>query len=178
MATSTVTVSSTKVGELRANMNSSSRNFISRVPGALMRSRCGMQARSLALSARANADSDPFDTDMAKAMEKQYGFGQGKRVHWGVLTRDADQDELNDQSPETQQRRATLRELAATEMVNIDNDERARRKVIAGFAGLVALVVATGLTVGEVNNPLIRGGAMYLPLAISIGFYGSGQQGL
>lgn len=37
-------------------------------------------------------------------------------------------------------------------------------------------VVATGLTVGEVNNPLIRGGAMYLPLAISIGFYGSGQQ--
>lgn len=48
--------------------------------------------------------------------------------------------QLNDQSPETQQRRATLRELAATEMVNIDNDERARRKVIAGFAGLVALV--------------------------------------
>lgn len=127
---------------------------------------------------RANADADPFDNDMGKTTAKQYGFGEGKRVVWGVLSKEVDPSELNDQSAEALARRAALKEAAAADLVNIDPDERSKRKTIATGAGVVALLVATGLTVGDVTNPLIRGAAMYVPLAIMYGFYGSGQQGL
>lgn len=59
-------------------------------------------------------------------------------------------------------KRAALREKATAELVNIDDEERTKRKLIGAGAGVVALVAAVGLSVGGVTNPLIRGAVMYL----------------
>jgi hypothetical protein len=70
--------------------------------------------------------------------------------------------QLDDTSETTMAKRAALREKAAAELVNIDDEERAKRKLIGAGAGVVALVAAVGLSVGGVTNPLIRGAVMYL----------------
>lgn len=134
--------------------------------------------RSTSRRTLVRASADPFDNEMGNSIIKKYGTGEGKRVHWGVLSQEVPESELNNTSKEVLAKRAALREAAAAELVNIGQDERSRRKTMAAGAGLVALVVATGLTANDVTNPLIRGAAMYLPLAIAFGFYGSGQQGL
>lgn len=115
---------------------------------------------------------------MAKAMEKTFGMGQGKRVSWGFLTEDVPAEVLQDERAETLAKRRALMDAAAAELVNIDDVERSKRKTIGAGAAVVAVLVATGLTVGGVTNPLIRGAAMYLPLAMAFGLYGSGSQGL
>jgi hypothetical protein len=63
-------------------------------------------------------------------------------------------------------KRAALREKAAAELVNIDDDERSKRKLVGAGAGVVALLAAVGLSVGGVTNPLIRGAVMYLVRAV------------
>jgi len=122
--------------------------------------------------------SGAFDNDMAKAMEKTFGMGEGKRVSWAFSTTQVPQVELDDTSEATMAKRAALREKAAAELVNIDDDDRSKRKLVGAGAGVVALLAAVGLSVGGVTNPLIRGAVMYLPLAMSFGLYGSGQKGL
>ena len=38
--------------------------------------------------------SGAFDNDMAKAMEKTFGMGEGKRVSWAFTTKQVPQEEV------------------------------------------------------------------------------------
>ena len=107
---------------------------------------------------------------MKVAIDK--GFKIGKSITWGVLQREVDPKKVPNDAGQTA-RRAT----AASELVNIDDKERSRRKT-AGSVGAVVSTVLYGVLVSAKVSALSLGLAMYLPVAFSMGFIESGRQGL
>lgn len=110
-------------------------------------------------------------SDVAREIiEKQFKIG--KRVQWGVFQGDVKEQDVPDAGT-----RAALREIAARELVNIDDEERARRTTVGKVGGVVAAVsyfaaVYLGLDI------VPRTALTYFPLALSLGFLQSGKQGL
>ena len=110
-------------------------------------------------------------SDVAREIiEKQFKIG--KRVQWGVFQGDVKEEDVPDAGT-----RAALREIAARELVNIDDEERARRTTVGKVGGVVAAVsyfaaVYLGLDI------VPRTALTYFPLALSLGFLESGKQGL
>lgn len=110
-------------------------------------------------------------SDVAReVIEKQFKIG--KKIQWGVLQADVEEEDIPDD-----QTRAALREVATRELVNIDDDERARRTLVGKVSGVIAAASYFGaLYLGLDFVP--RTAITYFPLALSIGFLESGKQGL
>jgi len=107
---------------------------------------------------------------MKEAIEKT--FKVGKSIQWGVLQ--ADVDPANIPSEEEQKKRIAV---ASTELINIDADERGRRRT-AGLAGAFVASIVYGATIYFHTPFLYRAAAIYLPVAFSAGFLQSAQSGL
>ena len=100
------------------------------------------------------------------------GFKEGKSIAWGVLQRDLDEADV----PNKKEREKRKKE-AAKELVNIDSNERNRRK-IAGSVGAVFSTVLYGVLVTTKVSTITLGLSMYFPVALSLGFIESGRKGL
>ena len=110
-------------------------------------------------------------SDVAReVIEKQFKIG--KKIQFGVLQADVNAEDIPDD-----QTRAALREVATRELVNIDDEERARRTLVGKVSGAIAAVSYFGaLYLGLDFVP--RTAVTYFPLALSLGFLESGKQGL
>jgi hypothetical protein len=107
---------------------------------------------------------------MKNSIEKS--FTVGKSVTWGVLMKDVDSSNTPDEST-----MAKLRKMASENLTNIDSTERDRRK----FAGQIGILASAGIYacmlffhVGLIYRII----GLYFPVAFSIGFYKSGENGL
>ena len=119
----------------------------------------------------AMVSSDTGPSDVAKEIiEKQ--FKVGKSVQWGVLQADVDEAKVPDDNT-----RATLRDVASRELVNIDDKERARRTLVGKASGLLT-VLSFAASLHYHLDIIPRTIAIYLPLSLSLGFLESGKQGL
>ena len=78
---------------------------------------------------------------------------------------------------EKEKERKAKRELATRQLINIDDTERNRRKLI-GQATAVLTTVIYGATFYFHSGIVARAASIYLPLAFSVGFYESGKKGL
>eukprot|EP00438_Fugacium_kawagutii_P034429 Skav211620 [mRNA] locus=scaffold3083:412776:415594:- [translate_table: standard] len=81
-----------------------------------------------------------------------------------------------DQSPEAQARRAELRAAAARDLVNIDDEERERRRVASYAFAAFAVVLAVFLLWS--NAPWYSRGALFPVVALGWGFNLSAKEGL
>ena len=61
--------------------------------------------------------------------------------------------------------------------MNIDLDERGRRKAMGTAAGAAAVAATAALSAFDVTNPAVRAVALYLPIAACVGMLSSGQAG-
>lgn len=107
---------------------------------------------------------------MKEVIETQ--FKVGKSVVFGVFQQEPDLDKAG-----TEKERKAKRDLAAQKLVNIDDTERNRRKLI-GQATAVLTSVIYGATFYFHAGIVARAASIYLPLAFSVGFYESGKKGL
>lgn len=101
------------------------------------------------------------------------GSGVGSRVKWGVLK---EQVTGVDQSPEAQQRRADLRAAAAKDLVNIDEEERGRRRT-AGVAMTAFSVLLCAFLLWS-GAPWTSRLAVFPVFALAFGFNLSADEGL
>ena len=90
---------------------------------------------------------------------------------------DEDEDEDEDESEADTAAACSSKEAAAVALVNIDGQERSRRKT-AGTVGAVISTILYGVLITAHVGPLTLGGAMYMPVAFSLGFLESGRKGL
>jgi len=109
-----------------------------------------------------------------KGLEFELGTGsEGSSVKWGVLK---EKTPRVDQTPEAQQRRAELRAQAARDLVNIDEEERERRRVasyaFAAFAAILAVFLLWS------NAPWYSRGALLPVVAFAWGYNLSAKEGL
>ncbi|CAK0816387.1 unnamed protein product [Prorocentrum cordatum] len=101
------------------------------------------------------------------------GSAVGSRVKWGVMKESVGEV---DQSPEAQRRREALRAAAARDLVNIDEEERERRRTLAvPMAVLSAAFCAFLLLTGA---PWTSRVAVLPFFFLTGGLYLSGQEGL
>lgn len=130
------------------------------------------RSRSKTTSKRALEESnlDGAIEPMKIAIDK--GFKIGKSISWGVFQKDVDESEIPDKKE-----RESRKEAAAVALVNIDGQERSRRKT-AGTVGAVISTILYGVLITAHVGPLTLGGAMYMPVAFSLGFLESGRKGL
>ncbi|CAE8629829.1 unnamed protein product [Polarella glacialis] len=106
----------------------------------------------------------------------EVGEGQGaSRVKWGVLKEAVDEASV-DRSPEAESRRAELRATAATSLVNIDDEERARRR-IAGLAFAAFAFVLSAYLLWTQAAWYSRAG-VFPVIALAYGFLLSAEEGL
>lgn len=108
---------------------------------------------------------------MAKGFRDIYTPGEGTQVTWGVFKTSVDQDKI----PEAEER-AALRERAARDLTNIDDEERARRGVAGSVLAVVTVAVGAGLLASH-SPPLTRLSIAPL-LFLSYGFTASSREGL
>lgn len=109
-----------------------------------------------------------------KGLEFELGKGaEGSSVKWGLLK---ERTPEVDQSPKAQERRAELRAKAARDLVNIDDEERERRRVasyaFAAFAALLALYLLWS------HAPWYSRGALFPVVALAWGYNLSAKEGL
>lgn len=109
-----------------------------------------------------------------KGLEFELGKGaEGSSVKWGLLKEKTPEV---DQSPKAKERRAELRAKAARDLVNIDDEERERRRVasyaFAAFAALLALYLLWS------NAPWYSRGALFPVVALAWGYNLSAKEGL
>ena len=100
------------------------------------------------------------------------GFKEGKSIAWGVLQRDLDESDI----PNDKEREKRKKE-ASKELINIDSNERNRRK-IAGSIGAVFSTILYGVLVTTKVSAITLGLSIYFPIALSLGFIESGRKGL
>ena len=118
------------------------------------------------------ADPEPSTIDpVAAVFGTLYEGGKGKKIAWGVFQQDVDAASVP--SPEEQARR---RDQAAVDLVNIDDEERERRKV-AGLA-LVAFTVAFGAALLGAHAPATARFAIAPPMFLGVGYLASYKEGL
>lgn len=109
-----------------------------------------------------------------KGLEFELGKGaEGSSVKWGLLK---ERTPEVDQSAKARERRAELRAKAARDLVNIDDEERERRRVasyaFAAFAALLALYLLWS------NAPWYSRGALFPVVALAWGYNLSAKEGL
>lgn len=99
-------------------------------------------------------------------------FIEGKSIIYGVFQTNVVKKRIL-----SKRQRSKLLAKAALELVNIDDEERSRRR-FTGYCGLVVTTCAYyGLTYFK-SNRVTRLIGIFLPLAISIGFLTSSEKGL
>lgn len=119
--------------------------------------------------------NEPFELIGANAAMKssiEKTFTVGKSVTWGVLMKDVDPSSVASEAT-----RASMRKTAGERLMNIGISERDRRKL----AGTVGAVLSAGIYVGMLYfhvGLLSRIVGLYFPIAFSVGFLKSGQEGL
>ena len=133
----------------------------------------GLKIANLAFKAAKFAKSLSVDRSVIREGFEKVGFvgGTGTRVKWGVLRVPIGEDEVFPGEEASERRRAE----AATELVNIDGEERARR-YLAGGVGMVITSVLAFLLAGQ--PWYVRYFGVSPLLGLSLGFLVSGQQGL
>lgn len=110
------------------------------------------------------------ESPLREMMQAQ--FKEGKSIVWGVFQKEIDPASIPDSK--TQAERVAK---ASKDLVNIDDEERARRKV-AGLAGLaVTVTIYCGMLYFKIPF-LFRAMGLYLPLSLSAGFLKSSEAGL
>jgi len=111
------------------------------------------------------------DDALATSFKTMYQAGGGKRVYAGVFKRDVDAKDLP-----SEEDAAARREDAATNLTNIDMDERERRSKI----GVFFIAVCMALMTYQIPRgaPWNERAILALPLFFAIGFFGSGSTGL
>eukprot|EP00468_Gymnochlora_sp_CCMP2014_P011025 CAMPEP_0167757988 /NCGR_PEP_ID=MMETSP0110_2-20121227/10224_1 /TAXON_ID=629695 /ORGANISM="Gymnochlora sp., Strain CCMP2014" /LENGTH=165 /DNA_ID=CAMNT_0007644225 /DNA_START=100 /DNA_END=597 /DNA_ORIENTATION=- len=125
------------------------------------------RARSVRIQAE---NSGELPGEVKQVFEKLFPAGEGKQIVYGVLTRDL---QNVPPSPEEQKRR---RDKAAAELVNINDEERARRRM-AGQIGYVFTIGLAATLIWLPVPPLARLG-LFFPVAFSQSFIDSANKGL
>lgn len=111
---------------------------------------------------------------MKEAFEKMYAPGTGKSIYFGVFQRDVRAEEGRETPSDDV--RAARRARAREKLVNIDDEERARRLDVGKVAGGVTLVMAIAqLALGASR---IERAVIAIPLFFALGFVGSAKTGL
>jgi len=129
----------------------------------------GSSAGSPSTSSASDAPAG-FDP-LALVFSTLFPSGKGSKIMWGVFQQSVDEATL----PSLEDR-ALRREVAAAQLVNIDGDERDRRKQ----AGLAFLAVSTALA-GVLLVTDAGAGARFAvapPLFLAVGFLASWREGL
>jgi len=99
-------------------------------------------------------------------------FKEGKSIQYGVLQADVDPSSI----PSDKERKERIAK-ATQDLVNIDDSERGRRKLIGIFGTALSSAVYAGTLYFHVGV-VPRLAALYLPVAFSIGFLQSANKGL
>ena len=116
------------------------------------------------------SSSQTPDFPQGEAIEKI--FKVGKSIQYGVLQ--ADVDPSNVPSEEEQ---AVRKEAATRDLVNIDDKERGRRKLLGTVGSGVAAIAYAATFVFHLSLvPRIL--SIYFPIAFSVGFLTSSEKGL
>lgn len=150
----------------------SSASASTRARGRARWRRGGGKAR-VARAARDADDATGRDA-VKEAFEKMYAPGTGKSIYFGVFQRDV-RAEAGRETP-SDDVRAARRARAREELVNIDDEERARRLDVGKVAGGVTLVMAIAqLALGASR---IERAVIAIPLFFALGFVGSAKSGL
>jgi len=103
------------------------------------------------------------------------GGGVGSRVKWGLLKEEVSASEI-DKSPIAEQKRAELRAAAARDLVNIDQDERERRRL--GGLAFAALAVLLALFMLWSNTIWYGRAGLFPVVALAYGYLLSAEEGL
>lgn len=101
--------------------------------------------------------------------------GIGSRVKWGLFKEEIAQDAI-DNTPEAQSARAALREAAARNLTNIDDQERERRRLVGLATVAGALVLALLMLWSKVDWSVRL--AIFPIVALGNGYLLSAQEGL
>ena len=97
--------------------------------------------------------------------------GEGRRIAWGALTQEVDQAAVPD-AAEREARRAR----AATNLMNIDDEERARRQTAGSALSLLTAVFAAALLATHADAATRL--AILPPVYLSVGYLASAKEGL
>lgn len=100
-----------------------------------------------------------------------YGSREGKRIVWGVF-----QTSVGESTVPSAPVQLARREAAAQDLVNIDADERTRRRVAGVVLG--AFTLALGIFLSGSHVDTFTKLAIGPPLFLSVGFYASAREGL
>lgn len=107
---------------------------------------------------------------MKDAIKTQFTPGSGKKITWGVLT-----DEVTGPLP-SEAEQSRLRAVAAEKLVNIDADERTRRRTVGQLAYIFTFVLGTAMIFYPV--PAVARLGLFVPLSLAQGFTASADKGL
>ena len=99
-------------------------------------------------------------------------FKPGKSIVYGVFQKDVDQTQLPDAAT-----RAELVERASSQLTNIDQQERDRRRFVGVSAAATSLAIYSGMLYFNVGF-LFRLLGMYFPVSLAAGFLQSSREGL
>lgn len=124
-------------------------------------------ASAASVAGGAPAGFDP----VATVMSALFPAGKGSKIAWGVL-----QQAVEPAAVPSDEERARRRDAAAAQLVNIDGDERERRKR-AGLAFLALSAALAGALLATGAGAAARG-AVAPPLFLAVGFLASWREGL
>ena len=148
-------------------------HFPARPRARRVRARVGMQAPG---KTKAKAEG-AFSDGVAKAMLSTYDPTKNKKIVYGVFQQEVDPAVLADTSDETLEARSAARAAAADQLVNIGAEERTRRTRVGAVMSVATVALGAALFGAEMS-PVVKAGAMYFPIALSLGFLESGAKGL
>lgn len=152
-------------------------HFPARPRARRVRARVGMQAPGKT-KAKAEAKAEgAFSDGVAKAMLATYDPTKNKKIVYGVFQQEVDPAVLADTSDETLEARSAARAAAADQLVNIGAEERTRRTRVGAVMSVATVALGAALFGAEMS-PVVKAGAMYFPIALSLGFLESGAKGL
>ena len=121
-----------------------------------------IKASSTTRLSEANFDDSP--------MSKM--FKPGKSIVYGVFQKDVDQTQAPDAAT-----RAELVERATSQLTNIDQKERDRRRFVGVSAAATSIAIYSGMLYFNVGF-LFRLLGMYFPVSLAAGFLQSSREGL
>ena len=127
-------------------------------------------ARRCAVRCEATDKAESFDP-AATVISTAFQAGSGRRIAWGVLT-----EEVDPASVPSDAERQALRDTAAANLVNIDQDERDRRRVAGTALSVATAALAIGLL--AVHADAVTRAATLPPVFLASGFLASAEEGL
>jgi len=113
---------------------------------------------------------DAFDP-VATVMSTAFKAGEGRRIAWGLLT-----EEVEPSSIPSDAERAALREQAAEDLVNIDQNERDRRRIAGTALSVATAALALALLAAQVGA--LTRAAILPPVFLATGYLASADEGL